>query len=91
MKSELLNRLSSETQNESNILVDIFKETNNIREIVEHLHEDILQLKKDIHIHEIPNWSMKEQNILRLTTENLIQAIMFTRIDRNTTISSRNE
>ncbi|CAF4716520.1 unnamed protein product [Rotaria sp. Silwood1] len=78
-----------EIQDETKILTDIIEQTKGIRQMIEILHENILQLKQNSNtqtIDQISNLSIEEKKILKLATENLIQTIISTRMNKNTTI-----
>jgi hypothetical protein len=72
---------SLEIQNEKNkSLADIIEQTKDIRQMIEALHEDILQLKTNSNKETIDNLSPEEQTILKLAAKHLIQVIISTRI-----------
>ncbi|CAF3807721.1 unnamed protein product [Rotaria sordida] len=78
-----------EISNETKILNNIIEQTKGIRQMIEILHEDILQLKQYSNkqtIEQISNLSIEEKNILKLATENLIQTIISMRINKNMNI-----
>ena len=63
------------------LFVDIIEQTKDIRQTIETLHEDILQLKTNSN--NLSNLSLEEQTILKLATENLIQEIISNRINKS--------
>jgi hypothetical protein len=66
-------------------IADVIEQTKSIRQAIETLHDDILQLKTNS---TRSNLSIEEKTILKLATEKLIQAIISTRIDKQSNISS---
>ncbi|CAF1184948.1 unnamed protein product [Adineta steineri] len=60
---------------------DIIEQTNDIRQMIQALHKDILQLKTNSNKETMNDLSIEEQTILNIATKNLIQVIMSTRID----------
>jgi len=66
------------------IFVDIIEQTKNIRQTIETLHEDILQLKTNSN--NLSNLSLEEQTILKFATENLIQEIISNGINKKSNI-----
>ncbi|CAF4315868.1 unnamed protein product [Rotaria socialis] len=86
--------LVSDTQmkNETEMLTDVIEQTKGIRQIIETLRKEILQLKNNSN-NEINkdklNLSIEEKSILKLATENLIQVILSTRVGKNKTTEKK--
>ncbi|CAF4249413.1 unnamed protein product, partial [Adineta steineri] len=60
---------------------NIIEQTSDIRQMIQALHKDILQLKTNSNKESVNDLSIEEQTILNIATKNLIQVIMSTRID----------
>lgn len=73
----------SGAQDEVNTLESLMERTKVIHQMIEILHEDILQLKHHSNKDIIDNLSFEEKTILKLATEYLIQVIMATKINKH--------
>ncbi|CAF3959348.1 unnamed protein product [Rotaria magnacalcarata] len=79
-------------KNETEMLTDVIEQTKGIRQIIETLRKEILQLKNNSNKkinNDNTNLSIEEKSILKLATENLIQVILSTRVGKNKTTEKK--
>ncbi|CAF5043955.1 unnamed protein product, partial [Rotaria magnacalcarata] len=77
---------------ETEMLTDVIEQTKGIRQIIETLRKEILQLKNNSNKkinNDNTNLSIEEKSILKLATENLIQVILSTRVGKNKTTEKK--